>query len=143
MNACLPYLAFDGQAADAMQTYQRVLGGELKMLRYADAPAAAGGPPPGCEPSDTARVMHAFLQFDGGMLMASDVPNSSMAEPMRGMSINLVFTTAARAREVFDALADGGTTRMPFGKTFWADGFGVVVDRFGAPWMIGGGLQAV
>jgi PhnB protein len=143
MNACLPYLAFDGQAADAMQTYQRVLGGELKMLRYSEAPTGAGAPPPGCSPSDTQRVMHAFLQFEGGMLMASDVPNSSMAQPMSGMSINIVFPTAARAQEVFDALAVGGTVRMPFGATFWADGFGVLVDRFGAPWMVGGALKMV
>ena len=24
---------------------------------------------------------------------------------------------------------------MPFGKTFWSAGFGMVVDRFGTPWM--------
>lgn len=141
MNACLPYLYFDGKAADAMQTYQRILGGELKMLRYSDAPG--GTAPPGCEPSDTARVMHAMLQFDVGMLMASDAPNSQMAERMGGMSISLNFTDLAKARRVFEALADGGTVRMPFGKTFWAEGFGVTVDRFGTPWMVGGNLQDV
>jgi PhnB protein len=25
---------------------------------------------------------------------------------------------------------------MPFGKTFWAEGFGVLVDRYGIPWMV-------
>jgi PhnB protein len=28
---------------------------------------------------------------------------------------------------------------MPFGPTFWAKGFGMVTDRFGTPWMVGGG----
>jgi PhnB protein len=25
---------------------------------------------------------------------------------------------------------------MPFEKTFWSPGFGMVVDRFGTPWMV-------
>jgi PhnB protein len=25
---------------------------------------------------------------------------------------------------------------MPFGKTFWAKGFGMCVDQFGIPWMV-------
>ena len=143
MNACLPYLYFDGQAAEAMHTYQKIIGGELDLLRYADAPEGAGSPPPGCGPSDPSRVMHALLKFDGGMFMASDAPNTQMAERMGGMSISLSYTDTSRAGEVFDALADGGNVRMPFGKTFWADGFGMVVDRFGTPWMVSGNLQPV
>jgi PhnB protein len=34
-------------------------------------------------------------------------------------------------------LADNGTVIMPFEKTFWAaGGFGMLVDRFGTPWMV-------
>lgn len=141
MQACCPYLFFDGHAEEAMQTYQRILGGELSLLRYAQQPADAGAPPPGCEPSDRNRVMHAYLQFPGGALMCSDAPNSKMFEAARGMSVNLTLPEAAAARRVFDQLATGAQVRMPFGPTFWADGFGVLVDRFGTPWMIGGGLR--
>jgi PhnB protein len=28
---------------------------------------------------------------------------------------------------------------MPFGPTFWAKGFGMLVDKFGTPWMVSGG----
>jgi PhnB protein len=28
---------------------------------------------------------------------------------------------------------------MPMGKTFWAEAFGMLTDRFGTPWMVGGG----
>jgi PhnB protein len=141
MQACCPYLFFDGQAEEAMQSYQRILGGELKVLRYSQQPADAGPPPPGCEPSDANRVMHGFLQFPGGALMCSDAPNSSLFEASRGMTVNLTLADAAAARRVFDQLADGAQVRMPFGPTFWADGFGVLVDRFGTPWMVGGGLK--
>lgn len=143
MDACCPYLFFDGRAEEAMHLYREALGGELKLLRYCDAPADAGPPPPGCEPADSNRVMHAMLQFDGGSLMASDAPNPQMHEAMRGISVNVSFSDVPRARRVFEMLSAGAQVRMPFGPTFWAEGFGVLVDRFGTPWMIGGGLKPV
>jgi PhnB protein len=33
-------------------------------------------------------------------------------------------------------LAAGGQVQMPFEKTFWAEGFGMLVDKFGTPWMV-------
>jgi len=30
---------------------------------------------------------------------------------------------------------------MPMQKTFWAGEFGMLVDRFGTPWMGGGGMS--
>ena len=44
--------------------------------------------------------------------------------------------TVADAKGLFDALAGGGQVTMPFGKTFYSDGFGMLVDRFGTPWMV-------
>jgi PhnB protein len=55
---------------------------------------------------------------------------------MKGMSVMLGIDDPARAERIFSALADGGTVRMPFEQTFWAYRFGMVVDRFGTPWMI-------
>ena len=43
----------------------------------------------------------------------------------------------AEADRIFHALAEQGTVTMPFEKTFWAaGGFGMLVDRFGTPWMV-------
>ena len=42
----------------------------------------------------------------------------------------------AEAERIFHALADNGTVRMPIQQTFWATRFGMVVDKFGTPWMI-------
>ena len=32
--------------------------------------------------------------------------------------------------------AEGGNVTMPLEQTFWAERFGMLVDRFGIPWMI-------
>jgi PhnB protein len=30
---------------------------------------------------------------------------------------------------------------MPIQKTFWAEAFGILVDRFGTPWMVNGAMN--
>jgi PhnB protein len=37
---------------------------------------------------------------------------------------------------VFKALADKGSAVMPIQETQWAHRIGMLVDRFGTPWMI-------
>ena len=43
---------------------------------------------------------------------------------------------AANAERIFNALAEDGRVTMPFEKTFWSPGFGMLVDPFGIPWMV-------
>jgi PhnB protein len=40
------------------------------------------------------------------------------------------------AERIFGALAEKGTVQMPIQKTFWSVRFGMLVDRFGTPWMV-------
>ena len=60
---------------------------------------------------------------------------------MKGFTVTLTYPDVAEGKRVFDALAEGGQVRMPFGKTFWAEAFGMTVDRFGTPWMVNAGLS--
>ncbi|MBU4608995.1 VOC family protein [Achromobacter sp. GG226] len=130
------YLFFDGQCAEAMAHYQRVLGGDLQVMRYQDAPPCAQCPNMGADTQD--RVMHAILKFPDGALMASDVPAGDTYEGIQGVGVTLNFPGLDDARRTFDTLADGGSVQMPFGPTFWAEGFGMLRDRFGTPWLING-----
>jgi len=129
------YLFFDGNCAEAMRFYQRTLGGELTMMTNAESPAAAHTPP-----ADANRIMHARLAFDGRTLMASDWMTGRPYEGKKGFSLAVAYPTVAEAKRVFEALAQGGQITMPFDKTFWAEGFGMLVDRFGTHWMVNGNL---
>jgi len=40
------------------------------------------------------------------------------------------------SEKLFAALAEGGTVIMPLEKTFWAERFGMLTDRFGVSWMV-------
>lgn len=131
------YLFFDGNCAEAMRFYERVTGGKIAaMMKYSDSPAPQD--PAHLGPGDENRIMHASLVIDGRNLMASDTPKGQF-KPMQGFSLSLFYDTAEEAKGKFDMLADGGQVYMPFGPTFWAKGFGMLVDKFGTPWMVSGG----
>lgn len=133
-----PYLFFDGNCAEAMQFYQRTLGGKLEaMLRYADSPEPAQ-----CPAGSGERIMHASIDLNGQLLMASDVPQGQPYDGMKNVSISLLYPTADEAKRVFEALAAGGKTIMPMTPTFWAESFGMLTDRYGTSWMIGGGMKS-
>ena len=129
------YLFFDGTCAEAMRFYERTLGGKIEMsMTYGQAPDSAQ-----CPPGSQDRIMHCSMLIEGRRLMASDTPSGQPAQGMNGFALSLSYPSADEARRVFDALCDGGKAMMPFGKTFWAEGFGMLTDRFGTPWMVGGG----
>jgi PhnB protein len=131
------YLFFNGTCADAMRFYERTLGGKIEMMMtHAQSPMSAQA-----SPGDADRIMHARLVIDGRALMASDTMAGDSNEGMKGFSLSLVYPTAAEAKKVFGALSDGGKVTMPMEKTFWAEAFGMLVDRFGTPWMVGGGME--
>lgn len=127
-----PYLFFDGKCAEAMRFYEKTLGGKLDaLMTYGESPD--GKVPPGVQPD---RIMHAHLTIPGGVIMASDDASGSPYKGMSGFTVSLDYPTVAEAKRIFDALADGGQIWMPFEKTFWSEGFGMIADRFGTPWMV-------
>ena len=126
------YLQFDGTCAEALTFYAETLGGKVLMMsKYSDAPPNESMPP---VPAHW--VMHGRLQWPGGgMLMGSDGGMEPFAG-VKGVSLSVNCGDVAEGQRVFDALAAGGTVKMPFGVTFWSPGFGMLVDRFGVPWMV-------
>jgi PhnB protein len=130
MSNLAAYLTFDGTCAEAMRFYEKTLGGKLEFMQ------TFGESPMPCPDAMKDRVMHARLVVDGGVLMASDAMGGHPYEGMKGFSISLQSPTLESARKLFDALAEGGKVTMPLEKTFWAEGFGMLVDRFGTPWMV-------
>ena len=128
------YLSFDGNCADAMRFYERVLRGKLKaLLKNSETPAAEHVPA-----GNEDRIMHAYLEFDGGSLMAGDAMVSDKYEGIKGVSLTLSYEDTSEAKRVFDELSEGGAVTMPWSPTFWAEAFGMLRDRFGTPWIING-----
>jgi PhnB protein len=126
-----PYLNFNGQCADAFRFYEQVLGGTIETLQtHGDSPMKGHVPPQWLD-----KVIHARLNVNGRPIMGSDAPPEHYAAP-QGMYVSISLPTAADGLRVFNAFAEGGRVTMPYAQTFWSPGFGMVVDRFGTPWMV-------
>lgn len=130
-----PYLNFDGKSEEAFTFYANAIGAQITaMMRFGETPAAGHVPPEAQQ-----QVMHACLQYgDDILLMASDtgcIPDQGF-RGHEGFSIALAPRNVAEAERVFAALADGGRVTMALEKTFWAERFGSLIDRFGVSWLI-------
>jgi PhnB protein len=112
---------------------QKILGGQIvMMMRYADAPAGAGAP----QTTETAnRIMHARLQVGDRFLMGGDAPPQFASKP-QGFCVSIQVDDPAKAERIFGELSEGGVVQMPIGETFWARRFGMLIDKFGTPWMV-------
>src|SRR5690606_13959217 len=66
------YLNFNGNAADAIQFYHSVLGGELFLQRMSETPYGASLPD-----HEKNRLMHGAITLDNGHLMVSDILESA------------------------------------------------------------------
>ena len=125
------YLMFDGRCEEAFRFYEKALGGKIvAMMPHKGTPAEGFVP---AEWGD--KIMHARLDIGDTMLMASDSPPQHYAKPA-GFSVSLQVRTPEEADRAFNALAEKGEIKMPIDKTFWSPRFGMLVDRFGIPWMI-------
>jgi len=131
------YLTFDGRCAEAFDEYARVLGGKVAFRQtYGETPMAEHVPA-----EQHGRVMHSELHLDGKVIMGSDAPPEWYTTP-GGFSVSLQFDDLEAGRRAFDALAEGGTVKMALQETFWAQGFGMLIDRFGTPWIVNCGRKA-
>jgi len=122
-----PYISFSGNCEEAMNFYKAALGAEIVfMQKVGDSPMKDMGP------ADA--VMHCRLQVGDTQIMASD----NMGRPMTaGNNITLAvgLDDMDKAKVMFDRLSEGGSVTMPIQETYWAAGFGMLVDKFGINWM--------
>ena len=126
-----PYLFFGGTCREAFTRYHEIFGGELQIMTMADAPSEDPVPP---EQADL--VIHAAVTLDDGTyLMGSDDMGDGSGPP-QGMMASCSAPSAERAREVFAALAEGGTVTQEPIQTFFSPVFAMCTDRFGTPWMV-------
>ena len=125
------YLNFNGECEAAFKFYEQVLDGKILMMsRFRGTPGENMVPE-----AMRDKIIHARMHVGDTLLMGSDAPPERASEP-RGFALSLQFDTAAEAENKFRALSDKGEISMAMGKTFFAERFGMLKDRFGVPWMV-------
>lgn len=127
----IPYLAFNGNCEEAFKFYEKSLGGKITgLFRHEGTPAASQVPKEWLQ-----KIMHVRLEAHGAVLMGGDAPPNQYTKP-QGFCVSIHVQDPAEAERVFKALSEGAKVQMPIQETFWALKFGMLVDRYGQPWMV-------
>ena len=132
MNTTLyPYLCFNGNCKEAMEFYQSVLGGELTLQTFGEAPGVT-------DDDDTKNlIMHADLKTETLNFFGSDDPSAG-GEIKFGHNISLCLggTDLEALTGAFNALCAGGTVQQELTTAVWGNVFGMFSDKFGMDWMV-------
>ena len=131
----IPFLGFNGNTHEAMAFYAKALGGQVvSEMTYADMPADEAMDAEGCGGFTPAsdQVAHCQLHVGEAVLMAADGPDGGGS----ATTLNIEVDSIEEAERVFAAMAEGGKVQMPMMETFWAHRWGMLVDRYGKPWMV-------
>ena len=100
------------------------------VMTYGESPLAERTPP-----GFHGRILHATLVSGDQRLTGGDALPESYQKP-QGFAVLLNIDDAGEAERIFGMLAENGVVQMPLVQTIWARRFGMLVDRFGIPWMI-------
>ena len=124
-----PYIAFRGNCREAIDFYKQALGAEeLFSQTYGESPMADRGA------ADA--IMHSTIKVGDTHIMMCDDFHTENFTTGGNISLAVGLNDVDRAKTIFTNLSDGGNVTMPLDKTFWAEAFGMLTDKFGINWMV-------
>lgn len=121
------YVNYPGHCEKAFRFYEEHLSGKITFMTYHQQT------PPNFPKDWTRPVLHAIMEIGGTMLRGADIPN---AEPMRSAYLTLTLDTPEKAEQIYKVLSTDGEIFMQMEKTFFANRFAMLRDKFGTSWML-------
>ena len=129
MEPIVPYLNFNGNAAEALAFYAKAFNGKtLFQQSFGESPMESPA-----EQKD--KIMHATFQAGDLTFIVSDCMPGQPVNGGTNLSLSLNFKTLSDIEKTFAALSEGATISMPLQDTFWGAKFGMLIDKFGINWM--------
>ena len=121
------YVNYPGHCEKAFRFYEQHLGGKINMITPHQQPH------PDFPKEWTRPILHAIMEIGGTMVRGADIPN---AEPMRSAYLTLRLDTPEKAEHIYNVLPSDGEIFMKMEKTFFANRFAMLRDKFGTSWML-------
>ena len=126
-----PVLTFAGNCEEAFEYYKSVFGGDYQFLyRYRDVDSENS------LDGNGEKILHVSLPLMKNVfLMGSDVKeNTTLNIGESIVSVGLRLNDKEETFRLFNALSDGGRIVTALEKVFYADYYGLLIDRFGVRW---------
>ncbi|MCB0666201.1 MAG: VOC family protein [Saprospiraceae bacterium] len=124
------YLTFAGNCLEAMQFYQKCLGGELVIQTIGESPFSDKMPR-----QMRASILHCTLTNHNLILMGSDIVPEDGHRSGNTISLMLDCSSEDEIRECYAKLSTGSIKSHPLEETFWGALFGDLEDKFGNHWL--------
>ena len=121
------YINYPGHCEKAFRFYEQHLGGKIDMITHHQQP------PPNFPKEWKQPVLHAIMEIGGTIVRGADVPD---AQPMRSAYLTLKVDTPEKAEHIYNVLSTDGEIFMKMEKTFFANRFAMLRDKFGTSWML-------
>ena len=127
MKKVTPFLMFQGNAEEALNTYTSIIEDSsiLNIVRYGPNEGGAEG-----------SVMSATFRLKDQDIMCidSNVKHNFTFTP--SFSFYITCDTEEEIKELFGKMSDEGNTLMPLGNYGFSKQFGWLVDKFGVSWQL-------
>lgn len=125
------YLTFNGNCREAMEFYQRCLGGELKFQTIGNTPLVEKLPA-----KMRAYILNAELVRKDLLIMASDMVGDSGLLVGNAIAIMLNCNSEEELKDCYNKLAVGGIQLQSIALTSWNILLGALTDKYGHNWML-------
>lgn len=125
----IPYIMLNGEAAQAIAAYERLLGARV-MFRQT---FGEGPPTEGTELNEEQQqwIAHAVLQIGDTQLMVADSLPNQPTTPGSAVNLCLMISNVEEARRLYDALAEEGHIIEKLQAVYFSPAYAMVTDRYG------------
>ena len=124
-----PYIAFKGNCREAIELYKSALDAEVLFTQTVGESGMSNMGP-------AENIMHCTIKVGASTIMMCDDARPDAASGGGNISLAIGLNDFARAKQIFENLAKDGSVFLPLEKTYWAEAFGMVTDKFGVKWMV-------
>ena len=129
MLSVSPYVAFKGTCRQAIEFYRHALDAQVLFIQtVGESPMSDMGP--------AENIMHCTIKVGDSTIMMCDDPRPDGTAGGSGISLAIGLNDPELAKKFFGNLANGGSVIMPLRRTYWAEAFGMVTDKFGVKWIV-------
>lgn len=123
------YIHFNGNCREAMEFYQKCLGGSLNLSTFAGSPLESQVP---ANMKD--KIAHSRLEANGMIIAADDMMRPGVVTVGNNISLLVQSVSLKEIEPYFSRLAEGGKVVQPLTKAFFGT-FGIINDKFGISWV--------
>jgi PhnB protein len=127
------FVNFNGNCREAVEFYAEVFGAEKsKVMTFGEMPPDPKFP----LPEEAKNLLgYAEVAIQDFMLMCSDVTPGMPFVQGNNITITIGSKDMELIESLFNKMKVGGTVTMELQETFWSKKYGMLVDKFGIPWM--------